>query len=97
LARRSERLGCDAFTDALDARRAPLGLPLTVAALLAGGGMAAVGPGILFQAMFRAGWSGSTDRAAMLKMREMGVSPEDFGAKGDVKRLSLTFTNASPT
>jgi hypothetical protein len=30
-------------------------------------------------------------------MREMGVSPEDFGAKGDVKRLSLTFTNASPS
>lgn len=69
-----------------------------VAALVVTTGvLAADGAAILFRAMFRTAWSGSTDQAAMLKMREMGVSPEDFGAKGDIRRLSLSFTNASTT
>jgi hypothetical protein len=73
---------CDAFTAALSSGVRRWGLPLTVAALLAGGGIAAGGAGLLFQATFRASGTGAVDRSAMSKLRDV-VSVKDFGAVGD--------------
>lgn len=46
---------------------------------------------------YTAPYPGAVAQTSAAKLAEIGVSPEDFGAKGDFVRTSLTFTNASTT